>query len=194
MTEPSANLAIQLAARAQAEADFADALAALQTPDWADGHAPADPYGITLTLSDGDLLLERGLEGARDLTLVTGKDELAQGIQVLIGTPMGSDIVNRSFGFDLLQTLAQPKALPDLRELVRLCVVKALAQEPRIRQIQAVAFVDEAGYLTIHPELTPAQQADLARAQRVSRQWKLDVLLDTRLGDQLTAGIEGVGS
>jgi hypothetical protein len=80
-----------------------------------------------------------------------------------------------------------------MRELVRLSVVKALAQEPRIRQIQAVAFVDEKAYLLIHPEVTPEQQTALAREQRLSRHWKLDVLLDTRLGDQVTAAVTGVG-
>lgn len=180
-------------ARTEANNEYNDALAALQTPDFPANQGPADPYGRSLTLVDGDLTLQRGLDGARDLVPVIGKLELAQGIQVLVGTPLGSDIFNRVFGFDLINTLAQPVPLKQMRELVRLCVTKALAQEPRIRQIQAIAYADEPAFLTIHPEITPQQQAALAQQQKATRLWKLDVLLDTRLGEQVTAGIEGVG-
>jgi phage baseplate assembly protein W len=186
-------LPAEVSARSEALAQYADALAGLQEPDWPVGHGPADPYGRTLVLTDGDLLLARGADGARDLIPIAGKLELAQGIQVLVGTPVGSDIFNRLFGFDLINTLAQPVPLRQMRELIRLCVVKALSQEPRIRQIQAVAFADEPAFLTIHPEIDKQQQTALAQQQKTTRQWKLDVLLDTRLGDQVTAGIEGVG-
>jgi phage baseplate assembly protein W len=187
MTASESN-AKQLAAQ-----QYGDALAALQEPDWPADHAPADPYGRSLLLTDGDLALARGPEGQRDLVQLVGKLELAQGIQVLVGTPLGSDIFNGVFGLDLLNTLAQPVTLKQMRELVRLCVVKALAQEPRIRQIQVVAFADEAAYLTIHPEITPDEQAALALQQKTTRQWMLDALLDTRLGDQIAAGLQGVG-
>jgi phage baseplate assembly protein W len=176
----------------QAQQDYAQALHALQQPSWAAGHTPADPYGRTLSLLDGDLQVERDSEGPLDLVLIVGKDELAQCIQVMIGTTQGRDIFNVLFGLDFQQTLMQPRTTRDMRELVRLCVVKALAQEPRIRQIEAVAFVDEKAYLQIHPEITAEQQAALARQQRISRQWKLDVLLDTQLGDQITVAIAGL--
>jgi hypothetical protein len=83
--------------------------------------------------------------------------------------------------------------MPQMRQLIRLCVVKALSQEPRIRQITAIAFVDDPAYLTIHPDVTPQQQRDKLQQQRQSRQWSLDVQLDTRLNDQVIAGIQGVG-
>jgi phage baseplate assembly protein W len=181
------------AARQIAENQYAAALAGLSQPDWPTGHAPADPYGRTLQLIEGDTALERDLDGYVDLAVVVGQPELAQGIQVLVGTVLGSDIFNQIFGLDLLSTLAQPVPMKRMRDLVRLCVVKALAQEQRIRQIQAVAFVDEPAYLTIHPEVTPEQQAALAAQQKATRKWSLDVLLDTRLGDAVVAGIQGVG-
>jgi phage baseplate assembly protein W len=180
-------------AQQQAVADYADALAQLALPARTAPFAPADPYGQTLLLSGGDFVIAAGPSGPPDLALVAGKDELAQGIQVLVGTNLGSDIFNVGFGFDLLNTLAQPRSMPQMRQLVRLCVVKALSQEPRIRQITAIAFVDEPAYLTIHPEITPAQQQVLAQQQRLSRRWSLDVQLDTRLNDQIIAGIQGVG-
>jgi phage baseplate assembly protein W len=185
--------AAEVAARAEAASEYAAALMALEQPEWPADHAPADPYGRTLALTDGDLTLLRGADGANDLVQITGKPELAQCIQVLVGTPLGTDLFNRVYGFDLIDTLAQPVAVKQMRELVRLCVVKALAQEPRIRQIQVIAYPDEPAYLTIHPEVTPEQQRALAQQQKATRQWRLDVLLDTRLGDQLAAGIQGVG-
>jgi phage baseplate assembly protein W len=180
-------------ARQTANDQYTAALAALRQPYWPTDHAPADPYGRTLMLTDGDFVLLRDLGGFVDLAVITGQQELAQGIQVLVGTPLGSDIFNVIFGLDLLQTLAQPVPSRSMRDLVRLCVVKALAQEQRIRQIQAVAFADEPAYLTIHPEITAEQQAGLAQQQKTTRRWMLDVLLDTRLGDAVVAGIQGVG-
>jgi phage baseplate assembly protein W len=183
----------EAAARQDAEDQYGAALAALNQPAWPADHTPADPYGRTLLLTDGDIVLQQDADGEQDLAVIAGKLELAQGIQVLIGTPFGSDIFNLFFGFDLLQTLMQPVATRQMRDLVRMCVVKALGQEQRIRQIRAVAFVDEPAFLLIHPEITPEQQAAMAQEQKTTRRWRLDALLDTRLGDQVAAGIEGIG-
>ena len=183
----------EIAAAAEAANEYSAAILALQQPAWPDNQQPADPYGRSLMLTNGDLTLSRGSDGALDIVPIVGQLELAQGIQVAVKTPLGSDIFNQLFGFDLINTLAQPVPLKQMRELIRLCVTKALSQESRIRQIQAIAFADEPAYLTIHPEITKAEQAALARQQKATRLWKLDVLLDTRLGDQVIAGIEGVG-
>jgi len=56
----------------------------------------------------------------------------------------------------------------------------------------AAAFPDEAAFALLHPEMGTQQRADLVREQKTTRQWRLDVLLDTRLGDQVTAGIQGI--
>lgn len=181
------------AAKAVAASDYADALSALTLPAQTAPFAPADPYGRTLTLTGGDFVLAAGADGFLDLAMIAGKDELAQGIQVLVGTNLGADIFNTAFGFDLVNTLAAPKPFSQIRQLIRLCVVKALSQEPRIRQITAIAFVDDPAYLTLHPEVTPAEQRALTLQQRASRQWSLDVQFDTRLNDQVIAGIQGVG-
>ena len=180
-------------AQAAAAADFASALAALTLPTQTTPFAPADPYGRTLTLTDGDFVLAAGDGGFLDLATITGKDELVQGIQVLVGTNLGTDIFNTAFGFDLVNTLAAPKSFSQVQQLIRLCVVKAFSQEPRIRQITAIAFVNDPAYLTLHPEVTPADQKKLIQQQRASRQWSLDVEFDTRLNDQVIAGIQGVG-
>jgi phage baseplate assembly protein W len=185
--------AAETQASQQAESDYADELAQLASPDEPVASAPADPYGRTLLLSDGDFVIGPGADGLPDLTMIVGTAELAQGIQVLVGTNLGSDLFNQSFGLDLINTLGTPATMTQMRNLVKLCVVKALSQEPRIRQILAIAFVDEPAYLTINPQITAAQQAALAQQQRQSRRWSLDMQLDTRLNDQITAGIQGVG-
>jgi phage baseplate assembly protein W len=180
-------------AQQQAQASYSDALAQLALPSRPTPFVPADPYGRTLALAGGDFVITPGPDGPPDLAMIAGKEELAQGVQVLVGTNLGSDIFNQAFGFDLINTLALPRPMKQMRDLVRLCVIKALSQEPRIRQILAVAFVDEKAYLTIHPEITGERQQALKKQQQSSRRWSLDVLLDTRLNDQIVAGIQGVG-
>ena len=180
-------------AQQQAALQYAQALAQFALPVQAAPFAPADPYGRTLTLTSNDFALAAGPDGFADLQLIAGKAELAQGIQILVGTNLGSDIFNVAFGFDLINTLATPTSLPRIQQLIRLCVVKALSQEPRIRQINAIAFVSDPAWLTLHPEATAADQQALVQQQRQSRQWSLDVQFDTRLNDQVIAGIQGVG-
>ncbi len=183
----------ETAARLQAASDYTQALAEFALPAQAAPFAPADPYGRTLTMTTNDFVIAAGPDGFTDLPLIAGKAELAQGIQILVGTNLGSDIFNVAFGFDLINTLATPTSRARMQQLIRLCVVKALAQEPRIRQITAIAFASDPAWLTLHPEATAADQQALIQQQRQSRKWSLDVRLDTRLNDQVIAGIQGVG-
>jgi len=183
----------ETAAQSQAASDYAAALAQFSLPAQAAPFAPADPYGRTLTLTANDFAIKAGADGLADLPLIAGKAELAQGIQILVGTNLGSDIFNTSFGFDLIKTLATPTSFPRMQQLIRMCVVKALSQEPRIRQITAIAFVSDPEWLTIHPQFTAADQQAQLLEQRQSRKWSLDVRFDTRLNDQVIAGIQGVG-
>ena len=162
-------------------------------PDRPATYTPADPYGRTLLLTGGDLVVAPGPDGTPDLATIVGQDELAQGLQVLIGTTQGTDIFNVAFGFDLVKTLALPRTASQTRDLVRMGVVKALSQEPRIRQILGDRVRRREGVLDHPPRDHPRAAAALAQQQRLSRRWSLDVQLDTRLGDRVTAGIEGVG-
>ena len=183
----------ETASQLQAASDYTSALAQFALPTQATPFAPADPYGRTLTLTANDFVIAAAADGPTDLLLIAGKAELAQGIQVLVGTNLGSDIFNVGFGFDLVNTLATATSLPRMQQLIRLCVVKALSQEPRVRQIKAIAFVSDPAWLTLHPGATASDQQALAQQQRQSRQWSLDVQFDTRLNDQVIAGIQGVG-
>src|SRR5262249_10571440 len=138
--------ATETTAQAAAASQYANALSALTLPAQTTPFAPADPYGRTLTLTAGDFVLAAGAGRLLDLATIAGKDELVQGIQVLVGTNLSTDIFNTAFGFDLVNTLAAPKSFPQVQQLIRLCVVKALSQEPRIRQITAIAFVNDPAY------------------------------------------------
>jgi phage baseplate assembly protein W len=180
-------------ARLQADSDYKNALAQFALPAQPQPFAPADPYGRALTMTANDFITAPGPDGFTDLTLIAGKNELAQGIQILVGTNIGSDIFNVGFGFDLINTLATKTSFTQMQQLIRLCVVKALSQEPRIRQVTAIAFVNDPAWLTIHPGVTAADQKAAILQQRQSRNWSLDVQFDTRLNDQVIAGIQGVG-
>jgi phage baseplate assembly protein W len=188
MTDP------EMKALQQAQADYADALAQFALPARQTPLAPADPYGRTLVIDGGDLVVAEGSDGSLDLAMIAGKDELAQGIEVVVGTNLGTDIFNQGFGFDLVNTLAQPRPTSQMRELVRLCVVKALSQEPRIRQILVVAFADEPAYRTIHPNLTDQDLKKSVQQQKTSRKWFLDVQFDTRRNDRIVAQLQGAGA
>ena len=168
-----------------------DVLAAAPLPA---SRPPADPYGRTLQLAGGDLVLERNADGFRDFTIVNGKPELVQGLGVLVGTPLGTDILNRLLGLDVASALAAPVALRDVRELVRLQIVKALAQEPRVRQVQAVAFVDEPAYAQIYPSASDEARTAQAQQERVSRRWTLAILVDTTAGESANLDVVGTGT
>jgi phage baseplate assembly protein W len=182
------------ASRDAAVAELTAELAALAAAPLPANRPPADPYGRTLELADGDLVLERDLDGLSDFTIVIGKPELVQGLGVLVGTPLGTDILNRLLGLDVASALAAPVALRDVRELVRLQIVKALAQEPRVRQLQAIAFVDEPAFAQIYPGVSDEARAAQAQQERVTRRWTLAVLLDTTTGESANLDVVGTGA
>ncbi len=177
-----------------AAADLTQALAAIAALPLPIVRPPADPYGRTLQMTGGDLIFERDVDGLRDLLTIVGKPELIQGLGVLVGTPLGTDILNRQLGLDIASVLGTPVALRDVRELIRLSIVKALSQEPRVRQLRAVAFVDEPAYAQIYPGVSDEARAAQAHDERVTRRWSLAVLLDTTTGESANLDVAGVGA
>jgi hypothetical protein len=66
-------------------------------------------FGKSLRLSEGDLVFEGREEEEngfpvvkQDLAVLAGRDNFLQGMQVMIETPLGSDILNVNYGFDIL--------------------------------------------------------------------------------------------
>jgi hypothetical protein len=150
-----------------------------------------EPLGRSLRIEDGDLTLRDG-----DLTLAAGVENLLQGLMVMMETPLGTDVFNVTYGFDVVGTLVEPQGAgvlerllpvggtdaerralldtlrPNRRELVRLNIVRALARDDRIQEVREVV---------LRPE------------DRTSRRWRADVVLTTVPEGELALRLEGPG-
>jgi hypothetical protein len=82
-----------------------------------------------------DLVLRDRGDGRRDLALVEGPANLAQGLQVALTTALGADPFDVGFGFDGLRALAEETDPLLQRERVRVSVAQVLRRDPRVRRI-----------------------------------------------------------
>lgn len=96
------------------------------------------PFGFSLLLDDGDLVLSEG-----SLAEVSGVDNLTQALTVRVLTPDGSDRFNTTYGLDVTQALAGPHDRRMVRELLRLNLVRTLAADPRVREVREIVFADD---------------------------------------------------
>ncbi len=130
-------------------------------------------FGSGLRLQDGDLVLERGEDGMR-LAEVEGREALLQALQLRVLTPYASDRFNVLYGVDYAQIFGSGEGPPMMRELVKLNLVRALATDARVIEVQEIAFAEE-------------------DASRVSRVWQVEVSLQTSaaVGVTLALGIGG---
>ena len=86
-----------------------------------------------------DLALAPDADGAVDLALVAGVDNLGQSLSVALTTLLGSDIFNTDFGWDGLNALTE-EAIPVLvRERVRVSIIQLLRKDARITRITDVS-------------------------------------------------------
>ena len=108
-------------------------------------------FGKSLQLTTGDLVLDQG-----DLEVISGRDNFLQAMQVMIETPFGSDIFNVNYGFDLLSILQSPQPVSQIKDLIRLNIIKSVSQDTRVREIKEVVFDDESRFF----EILPDQNAD----------------------------------
>jgi hypothetical protein len=150
-----------------------------------------EPLGRSLKLEDGDLVLAAG-----DLVMVAGRDNLMQGLRVAIETPLASDVFNVAYGFDVVGTLVEPGGIgrldeplrrglaelsrpevkellrTNLRDLVRLNVVRTLSRDDRVREVQEVV---------------------VGRTDRAARRWTASVVLSTVAEGELSLQLDGPG-
>jgi hypothetical protein len=141
--------------------------------------------GRSLELSNGDLQLVGG-----DLATVAGQDNFLQAMQVMIETPLGTDIFNVSYGFDLAGIISQPQGLRLTKELIRLNIVKSLSRDDRIREISEVVFDDDPRFF----ELAPQANAERARlSHKANRQWQAIVVVQTITEGEVAVTLEGTG-
>jgi phage baseplate assembly protein W len=130
----------------------------------------AAAFGHGLRLVDGDLAVEQGR-----LLEVDGLENLVQALVLRIMTPLGTDVFNTGYGFDVRNAFTQPTGARLTSELIKLNLVRTLSPDPRVREVAAISFPDDAAHLAIHQELDSAA----AEARRRGRLWPCEVSLRT---------------
>jgi hypothetical protein len=148
-------------------------------------NVPTLSLGTSLRISNGDLIFVNG-----DFSAVTGQDNFLQGMQVMIETPFASDIFNVSYGFDLLNILGQAQPPGVMKEFIRLNIVKSISTDNRVRDIEEIAFSDEARFFELAPQ---ADAATTDAARRLTRRWEAIVVLNTVSNQNVAVGLTGAG-
>ena len=145
----------------------------------------SNPFGKTLAIVNGDLQLVGG-----DFVIITGRDNLLQGLNIMIYTPFGSDIFNVNYGFDLLSAIASPLPPQAIQDVIRLNIVKSVAVDNRIREVKEVVFDDDPHFYDLSPQSDPV---DRSNARRTLRNWQAIVVLHTVADTDVTVSLQGSG-
>ncbi|WP_141717315.1 hypothetical protein [Nocardia altamirensis] len=90
-----------------------------------------------IRLEHGDLVLTKG-----ELELVTGLPNLAQALQIRVLTPLGTDRYDTRYGFDYGAVFTAPVSAQEMRDLVRLNLVRTIGTDPRVQDIRDIEIVD----------------------------------------------------
>jgi phage baseplate assembly protein W len=149
-----------------------------------------DPYDQSLLLQDGDLAFEYNADGLRELQMIAGIENLAQGLTITVETPLGSDIFNQLFGFDLYSILRGGYNLAMTKQLIRLHVVKTISSDDRVLRIEELVFDDEPRFAELNPGADPAEAK---RLRKVTRHWRLDGVIQPVTGEPTVVPIEVTG-
>ncbi|MFJ8675626.1 hypothetical protein [Streptomyces sp. NPDC093589] len=115
--------------------------------------ADADGLGHDLVLVDG-----------RQLGVVEGGENLAQGLAVALLTAPGTDPFHVRFGFDGLRVLTQGLTPPLALEMLRLSVLRTVSADSRVAEVLDLTL-EETGHGT--------------------RRWQVNVVVRTVLGSVL---------
>jgi hypothetical protein len=146
----------------------------------------SNPFGRTLALVNGDLQLVA--DGG--FAMVTGRDDLLQGLNTMIYTPFGSDIFNVNYGFDILNAIASPLPPQAIQDVIRLNIVKSVTVDNRIREVKEVVFDDDPHFYDLSPQSDPT---DRSNARRTLRNWQAIVVLRTVSDTDVTISLQGSG-
>ncbi|WP_225731763.1 MULTISPECIES: hypothetical protein [unclassified Nocardia] len=90
-----------------------------------------------IRLDHGDIVLERG-----QIAQVTGLANLAQALEIRVLTPLGTDRYDTRYGLDYKSIFTGPASAPEMRDLVRLNLVRTLSTDARVREIRDIQVVD----------------------------------------------------
>lgn len=91
-----------------------------------------------------DLALARRGSGALDLACVAGPANLGQDLAIALTTRLGADPLDPGFGFDGMTALVIETSAMMVRQRLRASVAKLIAQDPRVRSVNAVEVDDAA--------------------------------------------------
>lgn len=141
--------------------------------------------GRSLRLIDGDLVFDQN-----DLVTISGQDNFLQAVQIMIETPLSTDIFNVNYGFDLLNIISQAQTVGRTKDLIRLNIVKSLSQDNRVREIREVVFDDESRFFELNLEQDPEEKR---RARKKERRWQAVVILQTISEGEVALKLEGTG-
>jgi hypothetical protein len=158
--------------------------------------APASLFGTSLRLVNGDLALEPESGAASnpsgaiplDLALVSGIDNFSQGLQVMIGTPFGSDPVNVKYGLDIASIFTIANSVNSIKDVIRLNLVKSLQVDDRVREVVDIVFDDDPNFAALAPGLA---RDDFGATARRARIWHAVVVFTTIAGGQQTIVVSG---
>ena len=113
-----------------------------------------------------DLAFAAGPRG-RDLALVSGVDNLSQGLSIAFTTVLGGDVFSVGFGFDGLTALVDETDPILQRERIRVAVIQVLRKDSRVRRILDVKLDD----------------GQLERPRAGSRELDVEVAFETVAGE-----------
>ncbi|WP_373652559.1 hypothetical protein [Schlesneria sp. DSM 10557] len=145
--------------------------------------------GRSLLLEEGDLVLTDGEDG-RDFTFVSGRDNLSQGLRVMIGTAFGTDVFNVNYGLDMAAILTTAQTKQAVKDLIRLNLVKSISQDDRITMISEVVFDDDPRYYELMPGEDPNENEII---RRNTRKWLVIVVIQAVIEGEVALRLEGTG-
>lgn len=128
-------------------------------------------FGTGLLLEDGDLVFDivpMEADGVlrMDLVTISGRQNLGQALRVMVETPFGSDPVNINYGLDIAAIFTAASNVRNIKDVIRLNLVKSLAADDRIAQINAITFDDDPDFAALAPEFARPDAGALARHAR----------------------------
>jgi hypothetical protein len=144
---------------------------------------PTSVFGTSIALVDGDLVLAEG-----DLAPVSDRENFAQALQVIVGTPFGSDQINVNYGLDIAAIFTVANTVSSVKDVIRLNLAKSLSADDRVREINEIVFDDEPDFARLAPEFAGGDPGATARRGRA---WHAVVALTTVSGDQRQLVVSG---
>ncbi|MEU0740852.1 hypothetical protein [Streptomyces sp. NPDC006134] len=145
--------------------------------------AGAPGLGHSLAVDDGDLVVDPRT-GAPET--VDGLDALIQALTLTVGTQLGDDRLNSTFGFDRLAVGRYALSRPARKEYIKLELVRCLSADRRVTDIREVFFRDDPRFLELGPRLGRAAGPHPAAEAPADRSYTAYVIIETVAGDTLT--------